>query len=364
MGSTETGQTWAALSGSPRIVGQQAEATVGYYTLAMVDSGTASGSVAVYVPVITPEFWLIVRGSDALNYWRFGRWSSGPYELQQIANNFVASTTLGTATPTPGDRLSCQLGTAISCQVNGSPVVSTNGGFNATGRFAGFAAYDSPARFDDFAVTISCPAAVSHGSAYGLGASTLGATIIDKFGNVATVAPGSPSTADSGTLSLKMLPLVSAGTVSTHSTSGLAPSASTASAVVGELSLLGGAVKATSVTAVSASTASTGAASFGSSGSGVQGLVVNGATLDLPPDSKVPVKVLGVTVAELNVYKATGSTTTTTGTRSASHSVTMLSLMILKPVLGIPAGTQVIVAQAATDAQSPVVAACVPSAGG
>lgn len=360
LGNADTGQAWSVPSGAAGIVDQQAESAAVGYTLAMLDSNTSSGSAAISVPFITDEFWLIVRGSDPTNYWRFGRWLGGTYELQKIVNNGIGAQVQSTVLPATGDRLSCQLGTTISCLVNGSAAANTSDGFNATSRLAGFAAFAAPARFDDFAVTIPCPAAVTHGSAYGVDAFTLDGMIIAESGKVSSAAPGSSPTSQSGALTVTWPVLVSAKVGGTLSTSKLGPSSSTASAAVSDLSLLGGAVKATSVTAVSTSTASPSGASVGSSGSGIIGLTVNGAKLNLPPNSTVPVKVLGITVAELHVYKEAGSTALTNDTRSAAHSVDMLRLVMLKPTLGIPIGTQVIISHAATDAQSPVAAVCVP----
>src|SRR5688572_26992598 len=52
LGQTETSQLWSTWAGSTRLVSQQAEATGAGYTLAVVDSGTATGAAAVSVPVI------------------------------------------------------------------------------------------------------------------------------------------------------------------------------------------------------------------------------------------------------------------------------------------------------------------------
>lgn len=161
LGQAETGQAWATLSGTARVVGQQAEATGAGYTLVVADSGVTAGTASITVPTITNEFWLIVRATDSANYWRFGRWQGGPYQLQQVVANNLGSPVLSasaTVTPGPGDRLSCKLGSNVVCSVNATVVVSTTDPFNTTGRLAGFAAgTGAAARFDDPVVTTPPP---------------------------------------------------------------------------------------------------------------------------------------------------------------------------------------------------------------
>ena len=162
LGTTETSQAWTGWIGDTRVVSRQAEASGAGYSLAVVDSGTASGTVSANVTTVSSEFWLIVRASTSSSYWRFGRWQNGAYQLQQVQNNALGSppVSLGaTITPAAGDRLSCRLGTGLTCSVNGVTVVSTTDGFNATARNVGFAAgTGGPARFDDLLV-VTPPAA-------------------------------------------------------------------------------------------------------------------------------------------------------------------------------------------------------------
>ena len=152
----ETGQPWTVASGAARVVSQQAEAIATAYTLATVNAATATGTTSVRVPAISPEYWLVVRASSSSSYWRFGRWQSGGYQLQQVNDNVLGSpalTPLGTVAPAAGDLLSCSLGTTLTCSVNGNTVVRTTDAFNASATSAGFAAGSgTPTRFDDFVV--------------------------------------------------------------------------------------------------------------------------------------------------------------------------------------------------------------------
>lgn len=156
LGSAETGQPWQAWAGTAGVVSQQAETSGTGYTLAAMDAATATGTASIRVPVVSPEYWLVVRASSATSYWRFGRWQGGGYQLQQVDNNALGSpvvTTLGSVTPAAGDLLSCSLAAELTCSVNGTAVVSTSDGFNSAATFAGFAAGSGGAtRFDDFYV--------------------------------------------------------------------------------------------------------------------------------------------------------------------------------------------------------------------
>jgi uncharacterized repeat protein (TIGR01451 family) len=159
MGTTETGQAWQVWSGTAVVAGQMAAASVPGYTLAVADSGTADGSVSVSVPMAAGEAWLVVRATDAGNYWRFGRSAGGPYELQQIAGWWFGSpvvTRHAAPTPQDGDRLQCHLASTVTCSVDGVLVASSPDPFNATATHVGFATADPagpPAtRFDDITV--------------------------------------------------------------------------------------------------------------------------------------------------------------------------------------------------------------------
>lgn len=165
IGSTETGQPWMLWGGTAVVSGNMAAASVSGYTLAVADSGIASGTVSLSVPVISDEFWMIFRASNNGNYWRFGRSSGGAYQLQQVTSWTLGSpavTTLATVVPADGDRLECQLGSGITCSVDATPVVATADGFNRAATYAGFATAGGPGppatRFDDITVEAAAPA--------------------------------------------------------------------------------------------------------------------------------------------------------------------------------------------------------------
>lgn len=197
--------------------------------------------------------------------------------------------------------------------------------------------------------------AETHGSAYAVDATILNLHPINKLGNVSSQAPGDPSNSAQQVANANVANLVSAGLLTTQSNSSLNPSTSTASATVANVSLLNGLVKATTVRGVSQSVASTSGASYNSNGSTIQGLTVNNNSVNVAPNTKVAVKSLGITVAELHVYEESGSSTYAGGVSKSSHSVNMLRLVLVKPFLGFPSGTQVIVAHAQSDAQSPTI---------
>ncbi len=160
LGTTDTGQAWTAWAGSWGVSGAKAAPAAGGYSLAVVDSGGSTGSVSAVLAQPSPEFWLVLRASDGANYWRFGRWQSGPYQLQQVANNGLGNPTLSvtaTVTPAPGDVIVCNLRSpGLGCSVNGTAVVATTDTFNASASRVGFAVWDPTAslttRFDDLTV--------------------------------------------------------------------------------------------------------------------------------------------------------------------------------------------------------------------
>lgn len=202
---------------------------------------------------------------------------------------------------------------------------------------------------------VSTVPATTKGSAYGVDARVLGKVItIDKAGHVQSALPEGPASDAHKPLSVSVLGLVKANILSTASNSKLNPSTTTSSATLADVSLLSGLVKATTVKAVSQSTASTHGSSFNSNGATIVGLKVNGATVNVAPNVKVAVKLLGITIAELYVMEEKGSSSFADGASKASHSMNALRLVLLRSYLGVPAGTQVVVSHADSEAQSPI----------
>lgn len=160
LGAAQTGEPWSVLHGGFGIVGGRAAPTAQGFDLATIDGGGASGVVSLDVPVLSTEFWLIVRASDGENYWRFGRSGGGGYQLQQIVDNGLGSpavTYVPVPPPAAGDRMSCTyLDGAISCSVNGALAASVASGADPDAQDVGMAAWDPAAtptvRFDRLAV--------------------------------------------------------------------------------------------------------------------------------------------------------------------------------------------------------------------
>lgn len=204
-----------------------------------------------------------------------------------------------------------------------------------------------------------CPAgnvpARTKGSAFGADARVLGNLIrIDKAGSVASALPEGPAGDADRPLPVSVLGLVNASILATASNSGLNPSTTTSSATLADVSALGGLVRASAVKAVSQSTASTHGASYNSDGSTIVGLRVGGAAVNVAPNVKVAVKLLGITIAELHVMEEKGASSYADGASKASHSVNALRLVLLKSYLGYPAGTTITLSHADSEAQSPI----------
>ncbi|MGH9189521.1 MAG: DUF11 domain-containing protein, partial [Acidimicrobiales bacterium] len=162
--------------------------------------------------------------------------------------------TLATLTAAAGDRLSCQMGSSITCSVNATAVRSTADTFNATAKFTGFAVYDGAAiplaRFDDVLVTtppsgpdlqIAITSATDPGSAGGWvswtttvrNAGTVPATGVTLSGAIPAGVTGWATNTSAGactvggttwSCSLGTLPV---GTTVTGTHSGTAPNANT-----------------------------------------------------------------------------------------------------------------------------------------
>ena len=195
----------------------------------------------------------------------------------------------------------------------------------------------------------------TRGSAYGLDARVLGNLIrVDKAGSVASALPEGPASDADKPLPVSVLGLVNAKILATSSNSALNPSTTTSSATLADVSALGGLVRASAVKAVSQSTASTHGASYNSGGSTIVGLTVGGAAVNVAPNAKVAVKLLGITIAELHVMEEKGSSSFADGVSKASHSMNALRLVLLKSYLTHPAGTTITLSHADSDARSPI----------
>lgn len=202
--------------------------------------------------------------------------------------------------------------------------------------------------------TISSTPAITHGSGYAANAAVLGVNLIDKLPSASSVAPGAPANEAKQVINANVLGLANLGLLSATSNSSLNPSTSAATGTVANVNLLDGLVTATAVHGVSRSFASTTSSSYNSVGSNIVGLRVNGKPVVVAPNTTVAVKLGFLTVASLKIYEQSGTSTFANGVSSASHSVNMLRLTVLSPLVGFPAGTEVILGHAQSDAKSPI----------
>ncbi len=195
--------------------------------------------------------------------------------------------------------------------------------------------------------------AVTRGSAFAIDA-RVPPLNITELGKVATVAPGTPMDQATVALRANVPGLLTADVAPTQSHSSLTPvPASTATSAVTNVSLLGGQVQASELRAVSQSVAAPSGSSFSSSGSVISGLRIGGMMVNAAPNTTFDLRVLGLKVAEVHVYEEVGTSTFASGVSSASHSVTMLRVKLLRNFLGLAKGAEIRLAQASTDTSGP-----------
>jgi hypothetical protein len=162
LGTADSGQPWTRHYGVIGVDVEQA-ALGGHFNLTSVDSGAAASDVSVTVVESTAEFWLVLRFSDAENYWRFGRWGSGSYTLQRVrANTVEAPTTVEIVTthaPAAGDVIRCEVRyRGIDCWVNDLLVARTTDAFNRAATAVGLSSsQNAGGRFDDLLVLAAPP---------------------------------------------------------------------------------------------------------------------------------------------------------------------------------------------------------------
>jgi uncharacterized repeat protein (TIGR01451 family) len=214
---------------------------------------------------------------------------------------------------------------------------------------------------------VSNAGAITHGSAYGVDVNALGTEIVDHFGSLHTVAPGTPSTAANQLAQVPVPGVVTVTLVRQQSNSAITNQAqSSASSTVVGLNLLSGAITADAVSGISQSVATPTGASYNSTGSNFVNLVVQAAKGPLPlanvaPNTSVTVYnplLPSQKLATAMLYEESGTSGLSAGMWSASHSVSMIDVKLLVPFNGLPAGATIVVAHAATDATYPSGLAC------
>jgi len=218
----------------------------------------------------------------------------------------------------------------------------------------------------DATSTVSTPVsnagAITHGSAYGADVRLLGGIPvlgINQFGEVATVAPPSPDADLSELTNLGVPGAVNISLLRQTSTSNVELEAvSTATSTVVGLNLLNGLLTADVVKAVSQSVAGPTYASYNFTGSTFTNLKVNGKSLtNVKPNTTVDLKLLGITVARAVLLEQSGASSMS-GPNSASGTLNMVHVTLLAPIGTLPAGAQIIVAHAQSDATYPTGLAC------
>jgi len=209
---------------------------------------------------------------------------------------------------------------------------------------------------------VSNAGAITHGSAYGVDAELLAIPLIN-FGEIDTVAPGAPQSAASNLLTVPLDPLVNIKAVTQLSNSSVNDEAtSTSSSTVANVNLLNGLITADVVKGVAQSDASALSASSNSNGSTFTNLKINGNSItNVTPNMHVDVKdpLTGlITIASVTLEEETKSANLANGFFTTSESINMIHVVLLAPLGVLPAGANIVVAHANTDATYPSGVAC------
>ena len=210
--------------------------------------------------------------------------------------------------------------------------------------------------------------AITHGSAYAVDVNLLGTKLIDQYGKISTVAPGSPQVDASHLLVLPIPGVLTLGLLDQLSQSSISnnEAVSTASSTVADVNLLGGAIVADLVRGVSQSVATPNNSSYDSTGSNFVNLVIYGrhgpvAFANVSPNTSVTVYnplLPSQKLASVVLYEESGSASFANNKFTASHQVNMIHVTLLAPLGTLPAGAQIIVSHANTDATYPSGLAC------
>ena len=155
LGTATSGQAWVNWGGTAGISAGQAYLPSAANTKMVIDTGLSDLKASIEIPVIDNQFWLIFRGQDTNNYWRFGQ-NSGYYLQKVVAGSVVTPTlTLNIGGGSrPSDRLGviCS-GSSIVCTVNGLPQIECTDTTFQTNTFVGFQISTTVPRLDNFMVS-------------------------------------------------------------------------------------------------------------------------------------------------------------------------------------------------------------------
>ena len=216
----------------------------------------------------------------------------------------------------------------------------------------------------DLVTNVSNAGATTSGSAYALDIDLLGVALVDELAPAGSVAPGSPAADASqpvpdvalpGIALLKVLPDTSVSEVTDKATT-------TATSEVLALNLLTGAITADAVKGVSQSVATPFDASGNSTGTTFANLRINGSPVaNVAPNTSLTVKnplLPTQNLANVVLYEETKSASFANNKFTATHSLNMIHITLLKPFLTLPKGAEIIVGHTQSTATYPSGLAC------
>jgi uncharacterized repeat protein (TIGR01451 family) len=211
---------------------------------------------------------------------------------------------------------------------------------------------------------VSNAGANTKGRAYAADIDLLGVPLIDELAPAQSSSTGAaqgdtnqpvPDVAVPGVATVQLLHQTSSSEVTNQSVT-------TATSEVGYVNLLSGAVVADAVNGISQSVAGPYSASGNSNGSAFVNLRINGATItNVTPNTKITVKnplLPTQNLATVVLLEETKTASPAGGFFSATHSVNMIHVTLLRSFLTLPKGAEIIVAHAESDATYPSGLAC------
>lgn len=192
LGNANTGQPWQVYGSRFGISSNQAyPVNNGPTTYAVVDSGSADGTLQVTVPVNPQDTRIPFRVVDLNNmYWLERRGGSPPiYDVNKIVNGSRSSFPPLSVTAANGDRIKIVLsGPSIQVYINDTLASSiTDSSINSTKHGIGTYGTNAP-RFDDFSFTVRAPTptlapVVTSTGGYTSGANLLAGTYVVSLPN-------------------------------------------------------------------------------------------------------------------------------------------------------------------------------------
>jgi uncharacterized repeat protein (TIGR01451 family) len=207
---------------------------------------------------------------------------------------------------------------------------------------------------------VSNEGAAATGSAYGADVRLLGSSIIGgPLGAVSSSAP--PNDADVNEVLGAPLPPIAVVNVLRQTSTAIVENSAIGqgTSTTAKVNLLGGLVTADAVKAVSTSFAGPLFATSTGLGSTFVNLRINGKQVaNSAPNTKVDIKLAGLTIAKAVLMETTGAGTNGPPMATATGQVNMIHVTLLAPLLGFQKGAEIIVGHAESFATYPSGAAC------